>query len=96
MPLYVMLGKFTRKRMETIEEIPTNIEEGMNEFKSFGVEIKQLIFTMGQYDLIALFESPDDETMSRAILSWGRRGFLDTETLRGFTPEEMIQLVKQL
>ena len=96
MPLYALLGKFTQKRMETIEELPTNIDEGMEEFKKFGIELKQMLFTIGQYDVVLVVEASDDETMSRAILSWGRRGFLKTETLRGFTPEQMIELVKQI
>jgi uncharacterized protein with GYD domain len=95
-PLFVILGKFTQKRMETIRDLPTNIEEAQDAFGGFGIEFVQLIFTMGQYDVVAVAEAPDEETMSKATLSWGSRGFLKTETLRGFTPEEMIGMVKEI
>jgi uncharacterized protein with GYD domain len=92
--LYVVLGKFTEKRMETIKEFPQNVLEAREVFGSHGVKIIQLVFTMGHYDVVALMEAPDDESVSKALLSWGSRGLLRTETLRGFTQEQMIQIVK--
>ena len=94
MPLYVVLGKFTQKRVETIKELPINVDEAREVFRSHGVKIVQLGFTMGRYDVVALMEAPDDETVSSALLSWGSRGLLRTETLRGFTQEQMAQIVK--
>ena len=89
-----MLGNFTQKRIETIKDLPEGINKSKEVFESFGVKIKQLIFTMGRYDVVAIGEAPDEESMSKALLSWGSRGLLRTETLTGFTPEQMIELVK--
>jgi uncharacterized protein with GYD domain len=94
MPLYVILGNWTQKRMETIKDLPERIKEGTNVFKSFGVEFKTLVFTMGRYDLVAIAEAPNAEAISKALLSWGSQGLLRTETLTGFTPEQMVELVK--
>ncbi|MBD3206933.1 GYD domain-containing protein [Candidatus Bathyarchaeota archaeon] len=96
MPLYVMLGNFTQKRIETIKDLPHGISESKEVFESFGVEVKELIFTMGRYDVVAIGEAPDEEAMSKALLSWGSRGLLRTETLTGFTPEQMVEMVKQI
>ena len=94
MPLYVVLGNFTQKRIETIKNLPEGITESRKVFESFGVKIKQLVFTMGRYDVVGIFEAPNEEAISKALLSWGSRGLLRTETLTGFTPEKMIELVK--
>ncbi len=51
---------------------------------------------MGQYDAVAIVEMPDDETAARAALIVGSRGAISTETLRAFTEEEAISLVRSL
>jgi uncharacterized protein with GYD domain len=96
MPIYVVLGNFTQKRIETIKNLPEGIKDSKSVFKSFGVKINQLVFTMGRYDVVAIGEAPNEEAMTKALLSWGRRGLLRTETLTGFTPEQMIEIVKDI
>ena len=96
MPHFVILGNFTQKRIETIKDLPDNLKEGIKVFKSFGVKIEAFVFTMGRYDFVAIGEAPNAETISKALLSWGSRGLLRTETLTGFTGEEMSELVKGL
>jgi uncharacterized protein with GYD domain len=93
MPTFVMLGKFTQKRMETIKGFPESVKEGIKVFESFGVKIRELVFTMGRYDLVAIGDAPDAEAMTKALLSWGSKGLLRTETLTGFSPEKMVELV---
>jgi len=92
MPTFVILGNFTQKRMETIKGISESIKEGREVFQSFGVTIKDMIFTMGRYDLVAIGDAPNAEAMTKALLSWGSKGLLRTETLTGFAAKKMIEL----
>jgi uncharacterized protein with GYD domain len=94
MPIYVVLGNFTQKRMDTIKNLPEGIKEATKVFKSHGVKIINLVFTMGRYDVVAIGEAPNEEAVTKALLSWGSQGLLRTETLTGFTPEQMIEIVK--
>jgi len=94
MPHFVILGKFTQKRIETIKGLPDSLKEGTKVFESYGVKIKAIVFTMGRYDLVAIGEAPNAETITKALLSWGSEGLLRTETLTGFTGEEMGALLK--
>jgi uncharacterized protein with GYD domain len=87
---------WTQKRIETIKDLPESITKSAEVFKSYGVEVKQLVFTMGRYDVIGVFEAPDAEAVSKALLSWSSNGLLRTETLTGFTPEQMVELVKAI
>jgi uncharacterized protein with GYD domain len=96
MPLYVILGNFTQKRIETIKNLPESVKKGVSVFESFGVKILQLVFTMGRYDLVAIGEAPDEESITKALLSWGSEGLLRTETLTGFTPEKLVELIGQI
>jgi uncharacterized protein with GYD domain len=94
MPHFAVLGNFTQKRIETIKALPKNLKEAINVFKSYGVKMNAFVFTMGRYDFVGICEAPNPEAMTKALLSWGSKGLLRTETLTGFTGEEMSELVK--
>ena len=49
--------------------------------------------TMGQYDQIAITEAPDDETVAKMALMIAGRGNAISETLRGFSMDEVRKLV---
>jgi hypothetical protein len=42
----------------------------------------------GHYDMIAIFEAPDDTTLAKAILSSTSHGNITSETCRAFTEDE--------
>ena len=94
MPQFVILGNFTQKRMETIKALPEDLKEVINVFKSYGIKMNAFVFTMGRYDFVGICEAPNAEAMTKTLLSWGSKGLLRTETLTGFTGEEMSELVK--
>jgi uncharacterized protein with GYD domain len=96
MPLFVILGNFTQKRMMTIRNLQEQVKTGVNLFESLGIEIKSLVFTMGRYDMVGICEAPDKETITKALLSWGSEGYIRTETLTGFTAQELIKLTKEI
>jgi uncharacterized protein with GYD domain len=49
---------------------------------------------MGQYDQIAVVEAPDDETAAKLLMMIAERWNAVTETLRGFTMDEVRGLMK--
>ena len=93
---FVMLGKFTQKRNETIKDLQASIKESRIVFESFGVKITNLVFTMGRYNVVALMEAPDEESMTKAALSWGSKGLLIVEIFRAFTPDAMTKMTKEI
>ncbi len=96
MPHFAVLGNFTEKRMETIKALPENLKEVKEVFKSYGAKMNAFVFTLGRYDFVGIFEAPNAEAIAKALLSWGSKGLLRTETLTGFTGEEMVKLVKEM
>jgi len=96
MPLYAVLGKFTNKRMENIKDIPKGLKASKKALDAVGATMVNLIFTMGQYDVVAIIEAPDDAAIVTAMLDFGRLGVLRSVTLRGFTAEEYVKMVQGL
>jgi uncharacterized protein with GYD domain len=93
MATYVTLLKFTERAAKDIKDTCKRAAELKNHAKKHGIEIKQQLWCMGDYDGLILFDAPDDETATAAMLSVGSRGFVSTQTLRSFTATEMEKIV---
>ena len=45
-------------------------------------------WALGEYDLVYIFEAPDDETASRFLVTVGMQGNVRTKTMRIFSEDE--------
>jgi uncharacterized protein with GYD domain len=61
-----------------------------------GMKIIDEFWTMGAYDVVALFEAPDDETVSAFLLKNGALGNAKSQTLRAFDKQEMEKILAKL
>ncbi len=62
MPTYISLVQFTDKGIRAAKETTQRITDWSAKVQSMGVTIKQMYWTLGQYDQVCIFEAPDDET----------------------------------
>jgi uncharacterized protein with GYD domain len=95
MPTYIQLIKWTQKGIETVKDAPQRTERAHEMIKSVGGEQK-VYFTFGRYDIIVIVEAPNDETMAKLALGMGRGGNSSVETLKAFTEEEGLAIIKGL
>jgi uncharacterized protein with GYD domain len=52
--------------------------------------------TLGRYDVVEVFEAPDDDTALEIVTKLGAAGAEETETLRAFTREEAEAVIRRL
>ncbi len=50
---------------------------------------RELLWTVGEYDLVTVVDFPDDETATAALLQVGFLGSIRSNTLRAFNTDEM-------
>lgn len=50
----------------------------------------------GSYDVVLVMEAPDEETLTSLLLSLGALGNVRTQTLRGFSAEEMDRIIAKM
>ena|SRR5262245_17841557 len=85
MPTYVILANWTDKGIVNVRDTEKRLAGGLEgPAKSLGVTLKELYWTMGAYDMISVFEAPDDESLSAYLLKICSEGFIRTTTLRAF------------
>ena len=61
--------------------------------KSMGGKVTQIIWTLGAYDIVAITEAPDDETVTAVSLKLASQGNTRTTTLRGFNRKEFEAII---
>jgi uncharacterized protein with GYD domain len=72
------------------------VEEGERVIEEIGGKLIGVYVTLGRYDVVELFEAPDDHTAAEILLRLQRHGAEHTETLRAFTREEAEQIIRRL
>ncbi|MGH9161180.1 MAG: GYD domain-containing protein [Vicinamibacteraceae bacterium] len=96
MPTYITLLRWTQKGIENVKESPARLDAAKKAFQKAGGKMTQFYMVMGQYDMVAIAEAPDDETASRMVLATAAGGSVQTETLRAFTEDEYRKIVAGL
>jgi uncharacterized protein with GYD domain len=93
MPTYISLVQFTDKGMQAAKETTVRVADWAAKVRSKEVSIKQMYWTLGQYDQVCVFEAPDDETAAGVLLAADMLGNIRTQTLRAFTTSEMERIL---
>jgi uncharacterized protein with GYD domain len=89
MATYVTLINFTEPGAKDIKDTGKRAAEFKAHAKKHGVEVKEQLWCMGAYDGLIIFDAPDDETATAAMMSLSSRENVRTQTLRSFTASEM-------
>jgi uncharacterized protein with GYD domain len=89
MATYIVLGNFTEQGIKNVMDTPKRADAVKAAAKKMGVTMKDIHWTLGAYDLVAVFEAEDDEAMTALGLSIGKLGNVRTQTLRAFSAGEM-------
>lgn len=96
MPHYISLMRWTSKGLAGLPAWRERVEEGERTIESAGGKLIGVYVTLGRYDVVEIFEAPDDETAAEILMKLQRHGGEHTETLRAFTREEAEQIVRKL
>ena len=95
MATYVSLVQFTDKGIQAAKQTTQRLADWAAEVQSKGVSVKQMHWTLGQYDQCVL-EAPDDETAASVLLTADMLGNIRTQTMRAFTTSEMDKILAKL
>ena len=95
-PHYVSLMRWTSKGVAGLPAWRERVEEGERIVEEAGGSLVGVYVTLGRYDVVEIFEAPDDDTAAEILMKLQRHGAEHTETLRAFTRDEAEAIVKRL
>jgi uncharacterized protein with GYD domain len=96
MPTYIMLANWTDQGAQKVKESPRRLEVAKRALADMGGEFKGFYMTMGEYDLISVYEAPDDAVAARFTLVLGSLGTVRTKTLKAFPEAAYREIVASL
>jgi uncharacterized protein with GYD domain len=96
MATYISLVQFTDKGIQAAKQTTQRIADWAAEVQSMGVSVKQMYWTLGQYDQVCVFDAPDDETAASVLLTADMLGNIRTQTMRAFTTSEMDKILAKV
>jgi uncharacterized protein with GYD domain len=96
MATYIMLVNFTEQGIRSVKDSPKRAEAFKEVAKRLGVTVKDIYWTLGQYDIVTTVEGPDDLSVTALGLSLGAMGNVHTQTLRAFGPAEMAKILDKM
>jgi uncharacterized protein with GYD domain len=96
MPMYVVLYKWTEQGVKTVKDSPARAETSIKALEAAGGKIVGLWYTMGEYDMVAVVETPNEKIGAALLLAQASQGFVRTTTLPARTPAEFAEIVKTI
>lgn len=96
MTTYILLMNWTDQGVKTVRHSPDRLDAAKKLILEMGGSFKQFFLTMGDCDMVAICEAPDDAVMARFALTVSGAGNLRTRTLKAFPEAAYREIINSL
>jgi uncharacterized protein with GYD domain len=96
MATYVLLVSFTDQGIRNVKDTTKRAETFRELAKKVGATVKELYWTLGQYDVVTILDAPDAASVTALGLSVGALGNVRTQTLPAFSAAEMGKILGKM
>ena len=96
MTTYVMLANWTEQGILKVKDSPNRLDAAKKALAEMSGEFKLFFLTMGDFDIVAIYEAPDDAVAARFSLQMGMQGNIRTRTLKAFPETAYREIIKSL
>ncbi|MBA2268015.1 MAG: GYD domain-containing protein [Nitrosopumilus sp.] len=93
---YVLLINWTEQGINKIKESSDRYYSFKTSLENAGGKLVGGYYTLGDYDVVLIIEAPTDEVIMSLMLKVGSYGNVRTKTLKAFTAEEGMKIIKDL
>jgi uncharacterized protein with GYD domain len=92
---YVALIDWTEQGVGAFKDTVDRSEEANKAFEGVGARFKDIYWTLGGHDIVAIIEAPDDESVAAALLAIAAGGNIRSKTMRAFSADEMRGVIER-
>ena len=93
---YILLINWTDQGIGKINESSDRYNSFKTSVEKAGGKLIGGYYTFGEYDVVIVMEAPNDEAVMSLMLKVGSAGNVRTKTLKAFTAEEGIKIIRGL
>jgi|SRR6266487_3127278 uncharacterized protein with GYD domain len=95
MPIYVSLVNFTDQGIKNFRETVRRAEDFRGVVEQRGGQVRQLLWTLGEYDIVAITDFPDDDAATAVLLLTSAAGNVRSKTMKAFDAEQMSAIIQR-
>ena len=96
MPTYISLMTYTDKGIRGIKDSPRRLDQAKSMLEEMGGTFRHFYMTLGIYDLVLVYEAPDDAISARFQLLLGAQGNVRTATVKAFPEGAYREIIHSL
>lgn len=96
MSTYISLINYTEQGIRKIKESPKRLNVVKKLARKLGGELKEFYLTMGDIDIVVIYNMPDDATAAKFMLTVGSTGAIRSRTLTAFPEEQYREIIGAL
>ncbi len=96
MAIYLVLGNFTEQGLHNVKDTVKRTEAYAAMAKKCGCSVKDSYWLLGQYDMVALVNAPNDAAITSLQLSAGSLGNFRAQTHRAFTAKDIKPILSKM
>jgi len=96
MSTFIILSSFTEQGVRAVKDTTKRADKFKDMAKQHGATVKDLYWTLGQYDVVAIIEAPDVTSVTALGLSLGMAGNVRTQTLPAFSADDMAKVLAKM
>lgn len=93
MPTYISLVNWTDQGIRNYRDTVARAQSFRDMAAQAGCQVREILWTIGEYDLVTVVDAPDDGTVVALLLQVAQVGNIRTRTMRGLTAEEMTGVI---
>ena len=95
MTTYVSLINWTEQGIKNFRDTTQRAEDFSKLVENSGGRVRELLWTVGEYDIVCVADFPDEESGVAALLRVGSAGNIRSKTLRAFNQDEMAGIIRR-
>lgn len=96
MATFIATIRFTQQGVQNINDTGKRANAFKAAAKKMKIKVKEIYWTLGAFDGAIIFDAPDDETATAAMLHLGSSGSVQTTTVRAFNAAEMGEILAKM
>ncbi len=96
MATYIVLVNWTDSGLKNVKEFPARLDAAKKLLSGMGGKFEQFYMTMGDADMVAICDIPDDDTAARFALRLSMQGSVRTRTMKAFGEDAYRHIVESL
>ena len=93
MPRYISLVSYTQEGIKHVKDTGKRSRLFAQKVKKKGITMRETYWTVGTFDIVHIFDAPDDAAAAAVGFALGSMGNVRTITLRAFNFDEMQSVI---